>query len=211
MNAKLRALMLIAGCTASGLSLSSCKEEETEENGFACIELRRGEGIDSDPFVGTAKIQVSMSYDLCLQDYYANKHPEFRPDGPADAGGALFEEWKTRLCEEDPQRGISCEVESFAQTINPGSVPPQYKMTITYNVLDPALEGKRIIWGPAPLEAYAECDPGDRPFVRLTTLNDIIGTNGAGDRLWNLQAYGMATKALIQPTASGCLQVPVKN
>jgi hypothetical protein len=214
MNAKLRALMLISGLTVGGLSLSSCGKEEQEQFGFTCIELMKGAGVDGDPFAGTAKIQVTMSYEPCLQDYYENKHPEMRYDGPADKGGAVFEEWKERLCTDDVERRIDCEVESFSQNIATGGINPLYNMTIVYNIPSPdMLAGRRILWGPAPLEAYAECpaSPNDLPFVRLTGLSDIIGINGAGVPIWNLQSYGATPRGLIQASGSGCLQVPVKN
>jgi len=210
MNAKLRALMLIAGCMVGGLSLTSCKEEETEQFGFTCIELLKGEGLDADPFAGTAKIQVTMSYEPCLIDYYENKHPENRADGPADKGGAIFEEWKERLCTESTDRTVPCEVESFKQTLNSGGVVPLYNMAITYTIpKSDEIAGRRLLWGPAPLEAYAECEPGDRPFVRFTGLSDIIGIRGDGTPIWNLQSYGQTPRGLIQTSVSGCLQVPV--
>lgn len=210
MNAKLRALMLLAACTVGGLSLNSCKSEDTEEFGFACIELLKGESVDGDPFAGTAKIQVTMSYEPCLIDYYEEKHPENRADGPADKGGAVFEEWKERLCDGSQDRTVACEVESFEQTLNSGGVSPIYNMRITYNILDStAIVGRRLLWGPAPLEAYAECADGNRPFVRFTTLSDVLGVKGDGTPIWNLQSYGPTPRGLIQTTASGCLQVPV--
>ena len=146
MNAKLRALMLIAGCMVGGLSLMSCKEEESEQFGFTCIELQKGQGVDGDPFAGTVKIEATLAYEPCLIDYYLNKHPEMRADGPDDAGGAVFAEWKDRLCTEAIDRRIDCEVESFEQTINSGGVTKLYNMKIVYNVLKPdELVGRRLL------------------------------------------------------------------
>lgn len=212
MNAKLRALMLITGCMVGGLSLTSCKEEETEQFGFTCIELQKGQGVSGDPFAGTAKIEATLSYEPCLIDYYLNKHPEMREDGPDDAGGAVFAEWKERLCNDPIDRRIDCEIESFEQTINSGGVNKLYNMRIVYNIPKPdELVGRRLLWGPAPLEAYAECDAGDRPFVRMTTRGDIIGINGSGTPIWSLQAFGQTPRGLIQTTAAGCLQVPIES
>jgi hypothetical protein len=211
MNAKLRALMLIAGCTVTGLSLS-CKEEEQEEFGFTCIELEVGESVEGDPFAGTFAIEVTMFYEPCLIDYYEKKHPEMRADGPAEDGGAVFAEWKERLCNEDVERRLDCKIASFEQNLNSGGVMPLYNMTIRYEDLQPdQIRGKRILWGPGPLEAYAECDAGQKPFVKLTALPDIVGLDGGGSILWSLQSFGATPRGLIQSTGSGCLQVPITN
>lgn len=212
MNAKLRALMLIPACAMGGLSLTSCKEEPQEEFGYTCIELAVGEAVDGDPFLGTQKIKATMFYEPCLIDYYEKKHPEQRADGPADAGGAVFAEWKERLCTEEVERRVDCEIESFEQNLNSGGVMPLYNMTITYGILNPdQLQGKRLLWGPGPLDEFAECDAGQRPFVKLTGLTDVVGLDGAGNQLWSLQSFGATPRGLIQTTGSGCLQVPVTN
>lgn len=210
MNAKLRALMLLAGCTVGGLSLSSCKEEEQEKFGFACVELQRGQTVDSDPFVGTYKVQIKMSYEKCLQDYYLIKQPGQRADGPADMGGGVFAEWKDRLCGEDVERRVECEVESVEQVLAEDS--GLFNMTVTYLTPTPeAISGRRFLWGPGPLPEEAMCDAGQSPFVKLIGLSDIVGLDGQGNQLWKLQTFGSTQKAIIQSAGSGCLQAEVTN
>lgn len=208
MNAKLRALVLLAGCLVGGMSSSSCKEEEQEKFGFACLELQRGETEDENPFAGTYKIQVKMSYEKCLQDYYLIKQPGQRLDGPEDQGGGVFAEWKERLCSEDVERRIDCEVEGFEQVFVEDS--GLYNMTITYIVSDPAaISGRRILWGPGPLPEEAMCDAGQSPFVKLIALSDIVGLDSQGNQIWKLETFGSTQKAIIQSAGAGCLQAGV--
>jgi hypothetical protein len=183
-----------------------------DQFGFVCIELEVGESVAGDPFLGTAKIQATMFYEPCLIDYYVDKHPEMRADGPADQGGAVFAAWKDRLCSEPVADRIDCAVESFEQTLNIGGVTPLYNLTVTYTDLQPdQLNGRRLLWGPGPLPAFAECDDGQQPFVKLTALPDLVGLDEQGDVLWALQSFGATPRGLLGLTASECLQVPITD
>lgn len=207
MNANVRALVLMAGCMASGLSMTSCKDEKVEEFGFTCVELSRGESVDVDPFVGTYRIILKLDYLPCLQNYYLNLHPEQRLDGKE--GPAVFEEWKDRLCSEEIPRRIECEVEGFEQTLMTTGTT-SYSMTVTYHTPDPAgLDGRKILWGPGPLPDFAECEAGDDPFAKLTTQSGIVGQNKEGKALWQAQSFADAT-GIMKLTGGGCIQVPVK-
>lgn len=210
MNAKLRALMLLAGCTVGGLSLMSCDEEKQEEFGFACVEMSKGMAVTGDPFAGTQQIAIKFSYEPCLVSYYTEKHPEQRYDGPADAGQATFEEWKERLCTEEVERRAECVVESITQNLNSGDM--LYNMTVVYNIQDSStIAGRRFLWGPGPLPETAECAEGLSPFVKLLGLADIQGLDGAGNRLWSLQSFGPTPRAIIQSAGTGCVQVDVTD
>lgn len=205
MNANVRVL-LMAGCMASGLSMTSCKEEDPEEFGFTCVELNIGESVDVDPFVGTYRIILKLDYLPCLQDYYLNKHPEQRLDGKD--GPAIFAEWKDRLCSEEITGRIECEVEGFEQTLMTTGTTA-YSMTVTYHTPDPkGLIGHKILWGPGPLPDFAECEEGDDPFVKLTTQASIVGQDKAGKTLWQAQSFADAT-GIMKLTGGGCIKVPV--
>lgn len=206
MNANVRALLLMAGCLASGLSMMSCKEEEAEEFGFTCVELSRGESVDVDPFEGTYKIVLKLDYLPCLKDYYLNKHPEQRLDGKE--GPAVFAEWKERLCSEAVARRIDCEVESFDQTLMTTGTE-SYSLAVTYITPNPGdLVGRKILWGPGPLPDYAECDTGDLPFAALTRQSGITGQNKAGKILWQAQSF-TDNKGVMQLSGGGCIQAPI--
>ena len=207
MNANVRVLLLMAGCMASGLSLTSCKEEDVEEFGFTCVELSTGESVEGDPFAGTYRIILKLDYLPCLQDYYLNKHPEQRLDGKD--GPAIFEEWKERLCSEDIDRRVECEVESFEQTLMTTGTT-SYSMTVTYLTPNPGdLNGRKLLWGPGPLPDFAECEAGDGPYVQISTQSGIVGQNKEGKSLWQAQSFTDKT-GIMKLTGGGCIKTPDK-
>jgi hypothetical protein len=176
------------------------------------MRLAVGEGVEGDPFAGTDKVVVTMYYEPCLIDYYTEKHPEMRLDGPADKGGQVFAAWKTRLCEEEVEGRIDCSVDSFEQTLQDGGVTPIYNMTVTYRTPNPGqLDGGMLLWGPGPVTEYADCDDGGYPFVRLTGLSDVVGLDAFGEPLWSLQSYGPTPRGLIDDVAAGCLLLPITD
>ena len=208
MNAKLRALLLMAGCTASALSMS-CKSEEAEEFGYTCIELSRGEGVTVDPFPGTFEVIVTLSYERCLVDYYTKKRPEMRLNG-AD-GPEVFEEWRQRLCSEDVSRRIECEIpeDGFEQILQDTGIPA-YKMSIRYRTPDPqGLDGRVLLWGPAPLTENAECDNGESSFVQLGTLSGVLGRDKNGNTLWQVQSFS-DRRGKIDSKGSGCIKASIE-
>lgn len=181
-----------------------------ETHGFVCLRLMPGEGVGGDVFAGTAKLRVTMSYEPCLIDFYATRHPEERLDGPV--GGELFDEWKTRLCSEPIADPVACSIESFEQVIDPDGVTPLYNMAITYEVADAAaIAGRTLLWGPLPLAAHAGCEPDTRPYVRLTGLSDVIGLDAGGTPLWSLQSYGEIPRVESSLTTEVCLQLPISD
>jgi len=207
MNAQVRALLLMAGCMVGGLSLMSCKSEDPEEFGFTCIDLNTGESVEGDPFLGTYRITVRLNYEGCLKDYYLNKHPEMRLDGTA--GPAVFEEWKERLCSEEVEGRIECEVEEFQQVLMQTGTEAYY-MTISYiTPKSDQLSGRKLLWGPGPLEDFAECSDAERPFVNLSALSGVIGEDKDGNALWQVQSFG-DKRGIMQLRGGGCIQANVQ-
>jgi hypothetical protein len=204
-------LSLIAAlgfCTTSALFLSACEKEEVEEFGFTCVELIQAENQEEDPFVGTAKIKVTLKYEPCLIDYYTKTNVDQAMNGKD--GEAVFAEWAERLCTEnvsDPL--VACEVESFAQTLQPSETNPIYQMSITYRVTDPAkVNGRTLLWGPGPVDDFAECPSGQRPFVKLTLPSDVIGIDKSGATLWNAQSWNNA-RGIMQRNTAGCIKASI--
>lgn len=206
MNAKVRGLLLMAGCTVSGLSLVGCKEETPEEFGYTCIDLQRGESVDENPFLGTYKIIVTLNYEPCLVDYYLNKHPEMRADGKE--GPEVFAEWKDRLCSEEVPRRAECMIDQFEQILMQTGTEA-YKMAITYITPSPEeLEGRKLLWGPGPLPDFAECADGLKPYVNLSTLSGVIGQDKTGKTIWQVQSFG-DKRGIMKLDGGGCIQANI--
>lgn len=205
---------LVAGLGLFATSLlvtaTACKEEDPEEFGFACIELLQAESEEENPFLGTAAIKATLRYEPCLVEYYTQKHVEERIDAPE--GRETFERWRERLCSEsvsDPL--VPCEVESidsFTQQLVDAD-PPINQMTITYKVTDASLiRGRSLLWGPGPVEAFADCQMGQKPFVFLALPGDIIGVDGAGKPIWQALSWS-SPRGVMQRNTAGCIQVEI--
>ncbi len=179
--------------------MSGCTEEEPEEFGFTCIELRRGEAVDNDPFAGTRTVEITLNYEPCLREYYLNKRPEMRADGVE--GEVVFAEWKDRLCTEEISGRATCEVEAFEQILT--EVDMSYRMRLTYTV-ENLVAGQKLLWGPGPLPDFAECAMGLKPFVNLSTLTGVVGKDAAGKTIWDVQSFG-SMRGIMQLTGGGCI------
>jgi hypothetical protein len=206
-------LPLIAGLgllATSSLVIAACKEEEAEEFGFTCIELVQAESQDTDPFGGTAKIKVTLKYEPCLIDYYTKKHNEQALDG--SDGPATFAEWKDRLCTEavaDPL--VACEVEEFQQTLVDNPPASIFQMTITYRITDVSkINNRTLLWGPGPVEAFAECQMGQRPYARMTLQSDVIGVDKDNRTIWSASSFSNAS-GVMQLNTAGCIQADISR
>lgn len=205
-------LSLMAGlglCLTGVLCYSGCKPEEEEEFGFTCVDIIQAPNEKGDPFVGTAKIKVTLKYEQCLIDYYTKTNSNQALTG--EDGAMVFEEWKGRLCTEKVADSlVACEVEEFAQTLLEGN-NPVYQMTITYRVTDPAkINNRTLLWGPGPVEAYADCSNNERPFVKVTLSSDVIGVDKDGKTLWNAQSWANA-RGIMQRNTAGCIQAKIAS
>ena len=169
------------------LSAVGCKPEEEElANGIVKLEFRRGDNVDTNPFVGTATIEVTMEYGECLVDYYNNNSNE-RQDGvdgelvfgPSDLGG---EGWTDRLCEYDLGQPIDCTVESIEQRLDPPAAP---QLTVVYRVMDD-VENRQLAIGPFPDREHANCMNGGDPEVRVG-VSQASGKNTEGAEVWKTE------------------------
>lgn len=208
-----RTLVAGLGLSVFSLPLLSCKEEDTEEFGFTCVDLLRAESEDTDPFVGTAEIKVTLTYEPCLIDYYTKNHTEQQKAGTD--GPETFERWRERLCTEtvnDPL--VPCEIESldsFNQVLVDAGMSSMYQMTITYKITDPgAIDGRTLLWGPGPVEAFASCDADLRPYAKLTRQSDVIGIDKDGAQIWQAQSWSNP-RGIMQRNTSGCIQASISR
>lgn len=199
---------LIALCAGSFVFGSACKEEEAEEFGFTCLTLQQADNQEEDPFERTARIKVTLLYDSCLVDYYTKKHTEQRQDG-AD-GPAVFEEWAGRLCTEAVgDTLVACEVDKMTQTLIDAGPSSVFQMEIEYKITDPAkISGRTLLWGPGPLEAYAECEAGQRPYAKLVSQAGVLGYDKDGTPLWQAQSWD-TSRAVVQSRTAGCIEVDI--
>jgi len=202
-------LSLIAGlCVTSTLILPACPAEEEEKFGFTCVELIQADSEDSDPFVGTAKIKVTLKYEPCLVNYYTKTNSDQAMLGKD--GEATFAEWKDRLCTESVGDSlVACEVEEFAQTLQDSETNPIYQMTVTYRITDTSkINSRTLLWGPGPVEAYADCSMNERPFVKLTLPSDVIGIDKDNKTIWNAQSWSNS-RGIMQRNTAGCIQASI--
>lgn len=200
-------------CSASLLLLNSCEKEEPEEFGFTCVDLLQAESEEVDPFPGTTEIRLTLRYDQCLIDYYTAKHTEQRLDGTE--GPETFERWRERLCSEpvaDPL--VACEItdlSAFQQTLQESGTTMVYQMTISYKIKDSSqIRNRTLLWGPGPLEAYAECESGQRPYVKLALPSDVIGINKEGKTIWSAESWSNPL-GVMQLTSGGCIEAEIKG
>ncbi|MCY1007797.1 hypothetical protein OV079_20015 [Nannocystis pusilla] len=172
---------------------------EADEFGFVCVELAKAESEESDPFAGTDTIYLTLELEPCLNDFYQS-HPEY-VDGPE--GLAVLDEWRARLCSEAVAPGlVSCEVDHFETNMSEG-VPIQF--TVAYKVLDAAqIDGRMLLWGPAPLAELAGCEPK----AKLTTPVSVQGFPENGGPLWSAQSWENPV-GLVKSEADGCIKVHV--
>lgn len=172
---------------------------EADAFGFVCVELARAESEESDPFAGTDTIYLTLELEPCLNDFYQT-HPEYS-DGPE--GLAVLEEWRNRLCSESLAPGlVACEVDHFETNMGDG-VPT--RITVAYKALDAAqIDGRTLLWGPAPLAELAGCEPK----ARFTSPVSLQGFPENGGPLWSAQTWEDPS-ALVKSEASGCIQVAV--
>ncbi|WP_434416905.1 hypothetical protein [Nannocystis pusilla] len=172
---------------------------EADEFGFVCVDLVKADSEDNDPFAGTATIFLTLELAPCLHDFYQT-HPEY-VDGPE--GLAVLEEWRSRLCSESTAPGlVPCEVDHFETNMGEG-VPTQF--TVAYKVLDAAqIDGRTLLWGPAPLAELAGCEPK----AKLTTPVGVQGFPENGGPLWSAQSWENPI-GLVKSEANGCIKVHV--
>lgn len=164
-----------------GTSSESGAPEELE-HGIVKLQLRRADGERSDLFDDTVRIQITMSYESCLFDFYT-AHPEYAQAGdlgaeiwgPLDAGG---EGWLDRLCEVPVADLVECSVSAFEQQLE--QIPA---LRINYTT-GSDLEQKIVPFGPLPDAALAACGGGEAPTVRLANGGAIGGYDSNGEKIW---------------------------
>ncbi len=176
-------------CLLLTAPLAGCPSdpEDDPEHGVVWLQLLRGASQADNPYVGTAKIEITLLYRECLIDFY-NANPDYQQTG---AEGALVfgtredggEGWLDRLCESPNPNRVSCSVESFRQELSTAR-----QLTVTY-VIEGDPENREVPFGPVPKAELAACEAGGQPVVRVGSNGAVRGLDGAGNTLWNTESF----------------------
>ena len=181
----LRGTFVIAGAALT--LLTGCAEEDDVaiEHGVIKIEFQRAENEEESPYVGTTVIEVALTYQKCLIDFYTN-NPNYRQSGPdgdlvfgsSDQGG---EGWRDRLCDGG---SVDCSVQSFEQQLGMSNF-----LKVTYAVEGDDIENREILWGPIPLPELANCEGNEVPQIRYNAASGstVRGLSAGGNTVWELK------------------------
>lgn len=203
MRVKLHRSKAAALCLLLLAPLTGCPDEPEEdlEHGVVWLELRRGESQPDNPYVGTAKIQVTLLYRECLIDFY-EANPDYQQYGTE--GALIFgkradggEGWQDRLCESPNSNRVDCTVDEFRQELSTAK-----QLTITYSINGDA-EDHELPFGPVPTAELAACEGGGAPIVRVGSNGAVRGLDGSGNTLWNTESFNPAEAATGQGAAIG--------
>lgn len=188
------------------LTATSCKDPPPDpDHGFACVEVYRSIS-QPDPvalFAGTTEVRVTVNYLECLQDFYVNTHNEYAKDGVE--GEAIFAEYmESELCaRDDVNNALPCEITDITQDLGNA-----VNMTIRYAVSDPnAIEARKILVGPLPLENLAGC----KPDVKIVTPSSVSGYDAGGKQIWDIETFNEVVVGRASLKANGCMSVNVKR
>lgn len=203
MRVKLHRSKAAALCLLLLAPLTGCPDdtEEDLEHGVVWLELRRGESQPDNPYVGTAKIEVTLLYRECLIDFY-EANPDYQQYGTE--GALIFgkredggEGWQDRLCETSNANQVDCAVDEFRQELASAK-----QLTIVYSINGDA-EDHELPFGPVPKPELAACEGGGQPIVRVGSNGAVRGLDGSGNTLWNTESFNPSEAATGQGAAIG--------
>ncbi|MCA9711931.1 MAG: hypothetical protein KDK70_39205 [Myxococcales bacterium] len=158
-------------------------------HGVVHLELRRGLSQAEDPFVGTARIEVTLLHLECLRDFY-DANPDWTSSGPL--GGPVFDAAASMgLCEPEAG-GIACTVDDITQTVGAAA-----GLTVVYDV-QPPIEDGTLRFGPLPTDELAGCVP----VVRVTSGAAVQGLDAMGNTIWGVESF-------MPPEAATDQQAPI--
>jgi hypothetical protein len=169
--------------------LAGCPQEPDEklDHGVVWLQLLRGDSQADNPYLGTARIQITLLYRECLIDFYA-ANPDYEQNGVE--GSLVFgtredggEGWLDRLCESPNPNRVDCTVESFRQELSTSK-----QLTVNY-AINGNPEHREIPFGPIPKAELAECSAGDQPIVRVGSNGSVRGLDANGNTLWQTESF----------------------
>jgi hypothetical protein len=190
MRVKLRRSKAAAAlCLLLTAPLAGCPQEPEEdlEHGVVWLQLLRGESQAENPYVGTARIQVTLLYRECLIDFYT-ANPDYEQNGVE--GSLVFgkredggEGWLDRLCETPNSNRVDCTVDSFAQELATAK-----QLTVNY-AIEGNPENRELPFGPVPDTELADCEGNGLPIVRVGSNGAVRGIDANGNTIWNTESF----------------------
>jgi len=204
MRAKLHRSKAAALCLLLLAPLAGCQPEAEEdlEHGVVWLELRRGDSQPDNPYVGTAKIVVTLLYRECLIDFY-DANPDYQQTGIE--GALVFgkktdggEGWQDRLCQLSNSNRVDCTVDEFRQELS-GMTK---QLTINYSISGNP-EDHELPFGPIPEAELAACEAGGQPIVRVGSNGAVRGLDGGGNQLWSTESFSPSEAATGQGAGIG--------
>lgn len=150
-------VVVLVGCgdamfpdAGAALSLGGDTGDDEElTHGFIRVQFARAESAPDTPYVGTDRIEITMTYDSCFTTFY-DGHPNWTVEGAdgapvfgtVDDGG---EGWTDRLCAPRDNGQATCTIAGFQQELDITNA-----LTVTYAVEDNP-ENHFVKFGPLPL------------------------------------------------------------
>lgn len=170
------------------LCATGCQQEpEDLTHGYIKVQFARSEAAAESPYIGTAQVQITMTYDACFTNFY-DANPNWTQEGVE--GGPVFgtledggEGWRDRLCDPLDAGQLRCEVVDIRQVLDVAD-----QLTVTYAVSDDP-ENRFVKFGPLPLvEEIPEFDcAGGSPRMQIDPRS-MRGLNGGGQVIWQGEA-----------------------
>ena len=167
---------------------AGCEEPPPDlTHGYIKVQFARSEAAADSPYVGTAEVTITATYDSCFSGFY-DTNPNWKADG---VDGALVfgtredggEGWRDRLCADPESQQARCSVIDIEQQLDVAKL-----LTVTYEVPENP-ENRFLKFGPLPLIDQIpefECEGGS-PRMQISP-QQISGQNAAGETIWEGEA-----------------------
>lgn len=160
-------------------------------HGVVSIQLLRGRDDEIDPFVGTARVEITLLYRDCLIAFY-EANPSWQQQG-ADGSVVFDAALGAGLCDPSDPELVDCTVAQIVQTLD-----ATQSLTVVHEVTGTLDEGLLLRVGPLPDHQLAACPEGGSPIVRIGSTEAVRGFDAADALLWTTEAYNPAEAATDQ-------------
>ncbi len=144
--------LLLAGAVA----LPACAPDVPPEHGYVKVQFRRSESEAESPFTGTQEVEVNLTYDACLSEFY-EANPNYASDGLD--GAEVFAKFsddgsKKGLCRQKggTRTAAQCDTLNIEQDLDNNRIRTRYRIT------EQNMEDKVLSVGPIPCEELTGCE-----------------------------------------------------
>ena len=187
---KLRGLLLASTFLSPVLA---CGGDGDSGDGHDVIRftLNWAQSQSEDPFIGTASIEVQLSYSTCVNQFYLETDTDYQFNGIE--GEQVVLDWvkNDRVCDEERFPGaVQCEVSGVSQAFtapqSPETTPGFFRMTL--DVLDDKLTGRTVAVGPLPGSRITDASCDGNPTVTINK-DTVKGFDAEGVQLWEISTF----------------------